>query len=399
MAAFRECLEVLRQELPIDRVFLSPKALQDLPGREILEAANEIIERLSLDLEQAAKLIERALERAERGIGGIRSRWGERKRDVEAAYHRILRELQRSAVDGAEFIRLRREMESLRPLGQRLPILQQLEREHGDRRRTLLAEWEDLKAEEFRRLDRAAKKVNRKLAGRVQVEVAAAGDRKPLFELLRREIGGRLSNAISAIAQQEIFSLPEFVERCRSGAGTLMKTYRIPPGQAAKLAGAPPEVLMLIEELELPPITSIRLNTAPSDVQPVWHTLEELSTGQKATAVLLLLLLESDAPLIVDQPEDDLDNRFITEGIVPRIREEKYKRQFIFSTHNANIPVLGDAELIIGLTARGEAEQGQARISSEHLGSIDARSVRELVEELLEGGKDAFEKRRLKYGF
>jgi hypothetical protein len=48
--------------------------------------------------------------------------------------------------------------------------------------------------------------------------------------------------------------------------------------------------------------------------------------------VLLLLLLESDAPLVVDQPEDDLDNRFITEGIVPKMRQEKRRRQFIFAT-------------------------------------------------------------------
>ena len=113
---------------------------------------------------------------------------------------------------------------------------------------------------------------------------------------------------------------------------------------------------MRIEELELLPTTAIRLNTAPAGVPPSWQGLDELSTGQRATAVLLLLLLESDAPLIVDQPEDDLDNRFITEGVVPRMREEKRRRQFIFSTHNANIPVLGDAELILGLTPSGEAE-------------------------------------------
>ena len=101
------------------------------------------------------------------------------------------------------------------------------------------------------------------------------------------------------------------------------------------------------------PTTAVRLNTASAGEPPAWQLLEELSTGQKATAVLLLLLLESGAPLIVDQPEDDLDNRFITEGIVPRMREEKQRRQFIFSTHNANIPVLGDAELIVGLSAAG----------------------------------------------
>jgi len=115
---------------------------------------------------------------------------------------------------------------------------------------------------------------------------------------------------------------------------------------------------------------------------------------------LLLLLLESDAPLVVDQPEDDLDNRFITEGVVPIMRQEKRLRQFVFSTHNANIPVLGDAELILGLTAAGEGNrEGQAKIATEHMGSIDSNPVRELVEEILEGGKDAFEMRRSKYGF
>lgn len=86
-----------------------------------------------------------------------------------------------------------------RPLGQRLPVLQQIEREHSDLRHTLLAEWEDLKAKEFRRLDRVAEDVNRKLAGQVQVVLAAAGDQELLFEMLRREIGGRLSNVVSAI--------------------------------------------------------------------------------------------------------------------------------------------------------------------------------------------------------
>ena len=156
---------------------------------------------------------------------------------------------------------------------------------------------------------------------------------------------------------------------------------------------------MKIEELDLSPTTAIQLNTAPAGKPPNWRALEDLSKGQKATAVLLLLLLDSDAPLIVDQPEDDLDNRFITEGIVPKMREEKLRRQFLFSTHNANIPVLGDAELILGLTAIGEAIQGMAQIAAEHMGSIDSQSIQELVKDLLEGGKDAFETRRLKYGF
>ena len=81
------------------------------------------------------------------------------------------------------------------------------------------------------------------------------------------------------------------------------------------------------------------------------------------------------------------------------MRDEKRHRQFVFATHNANIAVLGDAELIVGLSASGEADSGNATIPIEHIGSIDAEAVRDLVEDILEGGRLAFETRRLKYGF
>lgn len=396
---FRECLESLKREVPIDRVFLSEKALEDLPGKEILKPANDVLAQLDLDLVRIVKDLEQALERADREIAVVRAKWETRKKDVQIAYEKILRELQKSRVDGEEFIRLRRQIEELRPLRERHALVRRVEKEQTDRRRELVAEWEDVKAEALRRLDRAAKKVNQKLRGKVQVEVTASGNREPLRRILRDEVGGRLSDVMDLLARVPDLSLPKLVEAWQAGAAALSQAYGITPSQAERLARAEPEVPMRIQELELPPEMEIQLNTAPAEEPPVWQKLEDLSTGQKATAVLLLLLLESDAPLIVDQPEDDLDNRFITEGVVPRMREEKQRRQFIFSTHNANIPVLGDAELIVGLSASGEAEHGHARIAPEHMGSIDAQPVREMVEEILEGGKEAFERRRRKYGF
>ena len=383
----------------LDRVFLSAKALDDLPGKDILQRLNSVFETLDLELQRIAKDLEQALARADEGVALVRTKWETRKKAVQEVYEKILRELQKSRVDGEEFIRLRRQIEELRPLRERQASARRTEKEHADRRRSLLAEWEDFKAQEFRRLAGAAKGVNKKLRDRAQVEVAAAGDREPLFNLLRDKVGGRLSEAIESLRGVRDLSLTQFVEACRSGAEPLNKTFGITPAQGERLAKAEPEVLMRVEELDLPPTTTIRLNTAPAGEPPAWQALEDLSTGQKATAVLLLLLLESEAPLIVDQPEDDLDNRFITEGVVPRMREEKQRRLFLFSTHNANIPVLGDAELIVGLSATGEAAHGRARIAPEHMGSIDAKPVRELVEEILEGGKEAFERRRRKYGF
>ena len=399
LASFREALELLQRELPIDLAFLSKRALAELPGRDILSQATRAFSELEAEMMRLAEHMAAALTRADHGIEQVQIAWDARRQRVQTQYEKILRELQKSRVDGEAFIHLRRQIEALRPLQERLALLRRLEKEHADRRRTLLAGWEDLKAAEFRTLDRAASEVSRRLRNRVRVQVTGAGNREPLFELLRDVIGGRMSEAIESLRRTPELSLPQFVDACRSGATKLRDAYGITPGQAKRLADGGAEVFMQMEELELAPTTTIHLNTASAEEPPTWQPLEDLSTGQKATAVLLLLLLESGAPLIVDQPEDDLDNRFITEGVVPRMREAKQRRQFIFSTHNANIPVLGDAELIVGLSAAGEADSGRARIAPEHTGSIDSRSVRELVEELLEGGRKAFETRRRKYGF
>ena len=396
---FRSCLEELRQGLPIDRAFLSSRALEDLPGKEILSDADRVLEQLSTDLEGVREASDAALDRAEQGIEHVRERFEARRAAVQSAYEKKLRDLQKVRIDGEEFIRLRRRVEELRPLEERQSALARTEVHQEERRRSLLAEWEDVKADEFRALERAGKRVTRKLDGRVRVRVEFAGNRESLFQLLRDEVGGRLSEAIETLRRTDSLSLGAFAQACRRGSAALLVAFDISGVQADRLAQASEATLMKIEELDLPSTTGIELNTASLGETENWQALDQLSTGQKATAVLLLLLLESAAPLVVDQPEDELEHRFISEEVVPRMREEKRRRQFLFATHNANIPVLGDAELILGLSASGEAESGSARAVPEHMGSIDARPVRELIQELLEGGEDAFERRRRKYGF
>ncbi len=395
----KEILNLLENAFPVDRAFVSDKALQDLPGKKDLGLADGIFSRLDDAMKQISEEMNRAIAKAQTGLNEILERWEKRKESVMEAYEAILRDLQKSKIDGEEFIRLRRRIEELRPIKERQALLDRDMKAHEAERRNLLLEWEDVKAEEFRNIKRAAKKVREKLSGRVWVDVEAGGDREPLVRLLRDKIGGRLTEAVETLTKSEELSLPVFASACRGGKDELFRKFGFPPSQAERIAQASPDVVMQIEELELPPTTEIKLNVAADGQPPIWRTLEELSTGQKATALLLLLLLQSKAPLVVDQPEDDLDNRFISDGIVPKMREEKRRRQFVFATHNANIPVLGDAELIVGLTAYGEAGHGKAKLSEEHMGSIDTRTVREMVEEILEGGKDAFEMRRLKYGF
>lgn len=384
--------------LPINTEFVSKKGLEGLPNIAVLGELETILNSLSNNLKTVGDQLTKLLDETDSAIAGVKTRWSDKKKGIEDTYEKVLRELQKSKIDGSEFIKLRERIEELQPLKERKAALQKELLTKETERRKLLSDWEDVKASEYRKIQDASKKVSKKLRERVRVEVTMAGNRDPLEQLLR-EVGGNLSVALERLRSLDHLSLPDFSQCCREGKDALIKRYELPTGAAERIGQGGNELFMRIEELDLPATTKIELNTAADGASPTWQTLESLSTGQKATAVLLLLLLESEAPLVVDQPEDDLDNRFITEGVVPIMRQEKRRRQFVFSTHNANIPVLGDAEVILGLAASGEGKEGNAKIAPEHMGSIDSRPVRELVEEILEGGKDAFEMRRSKYGF
>tara|TARA_R110002049_G_scaffold139245_1_gene299844 strand:+ start:2598 stop:5255 length:2658 start_codon:yes stop_codon:yes gene_type:complete len=122
-------------------------------------------------------------------------------------------------------------------------------------------------------------------------------------------------------------------------------------------------------------------------------SISQLSLGQQQSVLLgILMLSKSTTPLIIDQPEDNLDSEFIFKTIVKNLRKIKESRQVIIVTHNPNIAVLGDAELIIPLKSTS--------VKSHVLeaGSIDRKGTREISCEILEGGKSAFKQRQLIYG-
>ncbi len=122
--------------------------------------------------------------------------------------------------------------------------------------------------------------------------------------------------------------------------------------------------------------------------------LDDLSGGQRVSLLLSLLLETSDErPLVIDQPEDELDNRFLFDTVLPALKRLKGRRQIIVATHNANIVVNGDADQVIQLEAtanRGHVAQA---------GAIEDPAVRDAIVRTVDGGDEAFRLRRLKYGF
>lgn len=141
---------------------------------------------------------------------------------------------------------------------------------------------------------------------------------------------------------------------------------------------------------DLPTITVAKKITDDAGAERyITRSLYQLSMGQQQS-ILLAILLQSDSkkPLLIDQPEDNLDSEFIYKSIVRNLRRIKEYRQVIIVTHNANIAVLGDAELIIPL----KSTHSNSMIIDR--GSIDNEKTKVLCCEILEGGKRAFKKRQ-----
>ena len=120
--------------------------------------------------------------------------------------------------------------------------------------------------------------------------------------------------------------------------------------------------------------------------------LKDHSLGQRASALILFLLAQRENDvLLIDQPEDDLDNQTIYKDVIQEIRQLKGEMQFIFATHNANIPVLGDSEKV---TAFDYFENEEIDLQ---MGTIDDHQMQKRIVDVMEGGTRAFNLRKKIY--
>lgn len=154
-----------------------------------------------------------------------------------------------------------------------------------------------------------------------------------------------------------------------------------------KIFGLTLENVLSIPFRERPKLTVTRHNKSQGNADV--KDISELSLGQQQS-IMLSILIQSDSnlPLIIDQPEDNLDSEFIFNSVVSNLRKCKEKRQIIVVTHNSNIGVLGDAELVIPLVASND------KSSIVGMGSIDNPKTQDQCCEILEGGRRAFSTRK-----
>lgn len=235
-----------------------------------------------------------------------------------------------------------------------------------------------------------AERINRRLAPNIRVTMKQFGSFDVYFELLVDALKGTPMQyrQVSQLLSRQV-APPRLAELIRKRDVEDLRS-RVPLNEnQAKLVISTlnnPAFLSALEIVELPDTAKIELND-----HGTYKTTETLSTGQKCNAILPILLLDSDRPLLIDQPEDNLDNEFVHNIIVKSVRDVKEKRQMIFVTHNPNIPVLGEAEKILVMESDGTT--GRIR----NAGTVD--DCKSDIVSILEGGEDAFKKRKERYAY
>ena len=387
----------LEESLP-DLVFLSDTALRDLPHTRLLLRGRGVLEELSSTLRNQLDEMKKVIDEAEEKLVQIVV---ELNGEMKITENQIMEEFSKlpsiagkdGKAIGLEYQRLLRDIEQVKPTRAALRAIDIVVENLEQKRRNLLGEISDIRSDRTSAKQAAIKKLNKRLVGKIRIKLVPDGLRRPLRDFLKGMpgVGERKTDWVDEPQDLTILGLATTI---REGYDALLaKEWGLTSGLAQTLIRMSPEQLYQLEGIDFIEQVNLELNVSHSSEK--YKQLEHLSTGQQGTAILHLLLLDNPDPLIMDQPEDNLDNAFIAGRIVQELRLAKTDRQFLFATHNANIPVFGDAEWIGVCSASDE----QAEMPLEAQGSIDIPAIRDQVANILEGGKEAFMLRKEKYGF
>lgn len=395
-----EAIGVLKDSLP-DSVFLSDTVIHDLPHGDLLKQQRTLLDTLSqslsgivFQLEQLHSGTVTALQLTQQQLN---SAIAQSELQIETAFKEIPANQGKTGRQiGAEYQTLLKQIEQIRPKEAALQSRQAQIDELYNQRKKLLLELDQQTTTRASAVQKSVKKLNRKLEQKVQLKLNTEGHRQALVDYLDHLGMDGIGPKKLSWVQEGTFAPSHLAATIRAGEAALQQIkWGATPSVIQALCRLPEKHLLELEEFVVPDTMAIELNVTHGEREPQFRPINELSTGQQCTAILHLLLLDNQDPLILDQPEDNLDNAFIAERIVTELRRAKLSRQFLFATHNANIPVFGDAEWIGVL----RVEDNKGVISPEQQGAIDIPEIQRLAADILEGGRSAFNQRREKYGF
>lgn len=416
--------------LPSDEVFnqftksiaasIEDIALSDLPDNLFSDDDPLDREVLNIHIATASKVdgVVQTLLRAQQEVESIKKEW--QKSIIQSAWFSAFRESEEAYIQLAKAYETKHSELSLRQYNEwverkdvflaRLKDLEGIQREVLSVTRKVEQNLETLKALHEELFDLRTSFINEVIQDNqyVRMQLVKCGDTSKIEERYRSILGLEphlfVSSVYDSTNEQGILApfihwedlgvsendLPTVIEEIKA------QTRAIAMGQRSQYHGTFDNRLQELyrnnpsafDELDAWwPEDLLRVKYPIEQNRSKFEALEKGSDGQRAAAILAFLLSYGDTPLIIDQPEDDLDNALIYDLIVKQIHENKLRRQLLIATHNPNIVVNGDADLVHVM----KFINGQITVSSE--GYLDNPEIRREVCTIMEGGREAFVKR------
>lgn len=321
------------------------------------------------------------IEKQRSGMDDLISRLKERIDSLADEFAEIKREIKDDTLDVDSFVKMTAELqktkEKLKQLSEEASSKSKIEasftKATRERNEALLATYNAYKAE--------TERINQNQT-ELKIEITFKGDREGFKAQLKNDFKG---TGISDIKYQAICD--SFTDYA-----AIIEDWIVCDGSKLKGIVTPGEYVKLEDKLR-GQYEELLNRQVENKVDIYYHgkLLRQHPIGQRASALILFILTQDDNDIIfIDQPEDDLDNKVIYDEVITAIAQKKPYMQFIFATHNANIPVLGDSERVLVV----EFQESRIDVAQ---GNIDLDSTHKQIVDIMEGGKEAFDKRQLIY--
>ena len=358
--------------------FASRRKYESKQNAEFFGEFFEIFDRLANGFAEIGRISEQAKAASIEMMGKVKE-FDELKHGLKEEFAEIARKLSEelkssgvAAIDPGEFLKLRKIIENAAQF--LVAIGKEKEQRRALRTQLLsaLTVLNDHWHQEFKLIKRQLDLINEQETA-LQIKIDYKGDKEAFLKYMKDLFRG------SKLREN---TLHELVKAFADGAALyreIDKAIDLVGGSAATFVKYFQQNLSALLTWQVPNQYAIRYHG---------KQLKNHSLGQRASALILFVLSQRDNDVvIIDQPEDDLDNQTIYEDVIKLIRKLKPKTQFVFATHNPNIPVLGDAEQIIACT------YGDVAIKT-RVGSIDRPKLQKEIVSIMEGGSEAFQRRK-----
>lgn len=377
----------------------------------------EIAGQLSTALSQSADATNQALNAFDASVS--ENAWYKDASEARQDFEAYKQELQAKGLSTSEFSRLQEEFGRVR---EQIRRLEEKEPQLASAMERASAAWQSvLDLVEARRTERLTLLDDiQQRSGRLRFASKPLGDTGPWVESFRSIAGFRTDAFLEDVPALAVWlwsgsaeGLEERWATWRSALSTgdvavVQRGARLRATFAERLAGLDETIRLRLATLvpdDVVMMEFLRENGNPTRNED-WQSITQGSPGQRTAAMLAFVLHHGREPLVLDQPEDDLDSEWISKLVVKELRQSRWHRQLIVVSHNANIPVLGDAEQVVALenkegalAVRRTEVTGTDGVTQTllHVGPVENVHVRNDIQAIMEGGVAAFVRREQKY--